>query len=84
MTQQTEWRPIATAPKDGSYILFGRKRDDWEWSSAPVCVGFWHDGQDTPGWRAAVSEFVILEEHWPYWQHLPAPPPADGEAVEKT
>lgn len=67
-----EWQPIGTAPKDGRQILFGH-RLPWA-SSGNVTIGFWHVGQNIPGWMATPDYGVILEEVWPYWQWLPEEP----------
>jgi hypothetical protein len=68
----TGWQHIETAPKDGSDILFGRALP-WRSPTGNVCVGFWHVGQNEPGWQAQDGG-RLLPEHWPYWQPLPAEP----------
>lgn len=64
------WRPIATAPKDGTNILLSSE----VWTCAPIMLGWWDDVHDI--WT---TEAVSLQQ-WPAedqptkWQPLPDPP----------
>ena len=67
LTATPTWRPIETAPKDGTQVLLsgvGLKR--WV-STGHYLKGHWWD-DDGPGWLAKVD----------YWMPLPEPPAGDG------
>lgn len=78
------WRPIDTAPRDGTPILVARPtvflvEEGWHvvrWDEHPYCDGnAWvcHDGkQDTP----------LRGPDPTHWQPLPSPPLAEGEGHE--
>lgn len=57
----TAWRPIETAPKDGTVILLGVA---WE---PLVVVGFWKDGQWVAQWTL---EPLIGFEPVTHWQPI--------------
>ena len=70
------WRPIATAPKDGTRVLL--------WCGEEIEVGYW----SLTGWAGTPSErgaWIIyearidtIELHPTYWQPLPLPPNAES------
>ena len=69
-----KWKPIDTAPKDGTYIFIHRKGCD-----AP-CVGNWFNGSsDTigkpwpPAWRGVDTGSTVLGTPT-HWMPLPALP----------
>lgn len=71
------WRPIETAPRDGTEILLYEGGDD------PRCVvGYWDadtfNGDDArPTWRTNDGEILdFLHEPITHW--LPLPPPPEG------
>lgn len=59
----TGWRPIETAPMDGTRILAWH----WHWSKQEEVIARWSDDQ----WQDAWSELTI---HPTYWMPLPEPP----------
>lgn len=79
----TEWKPIKTAPKDGTEIILG-------WDSASVWIvrnGWWCDGfdqfegvyiEDDCGWwayRHSVTQEKLEGYDSPtHWMPLPEPP----------
>ena len=66
------WRPIESAPRDGSYILV------WNRKEAVVAYGYEHDGL-TYWWDAYSQSVPVNATHW---QPLPpAPRPADPDCV---
>lgn len=74
------WRPIATAPKDGTDILLWEK-----WGDVPF-VGFWH-AEGRWSYRSDhlyVNGDASLDPNWndlTHWQPLPAPPvPAEEDS----
>lgn len=72
LVETTLWQPIATAPRDGTEVFFHRSPPYS--ATGNIVIGFWHDGQNTPGWVAQGNCGVILPQHWPYWRPLMAPP----------
>lgn len=68
------WRSVKDdpPPKTGEYVMFGHSKP-WA-STGNHVLGFWHDGQNVPGWMATPDYGVILEANWPYWQPLPTEP----------
>jgi hypothetical protein len=84
-TAQAEgWRQIATAPKDGTYLLL------WEQYSTNPFVGCWafgawtvsHEHVDAEGgWDGANVVDSISQERITHWMPLPAPP-TSAEGVE--
>lgn len=60
-----EWRPIETAPKDGTRVLLGR----FDQSARDTAVGFW-SGRGT--WDD--GDFADDMGEFTHWQPLPEPP----------
>ncbi len=83
----SEWRPIATAPKDGTFVLlFVAGREAW----CPT-VGRWNDGQTynsfgeilSEGWGDEITTFHVPGLNMPtHWMPLPAPPSTDDKTVD--
>lgn len=74
----SDWRPIETAPKDGTRILvwalhYGRFRDiafaRWE-DLRPEPSDYWSDGRLGPGWYVSGASFVEPT----HWRPVPDPP----------
>ena len=83
-TAQAEgWRPIETAPKDGSYLLL------WEQYSDAPFVGYWsggswsvsHEHVDAEGGWDGANVVDALSMPITHWMPIPAPP-ASAEGVE--
>lgn len=79
------WEPIATAPKDGTYLLL------WEQYSTHPFVGYWgfgswsasHEHVDAEGgWDGANVVDSISQDLITHWMPLPAPPLPASEAKE--
>ena len=67
------WQPIATAPKDGRYILF-----TCDWGVGPrIVVGWWDSLAD--GWYATPCVKGLKALTPVHWMPLPDPPKAEGE-----
>lgn len=70
------WKPIETAPKDGTDVLLWEK-----WSDAPI-VGWYHNRNGK--WYANTEHYNtdgnacvidnLSQELITHWQHLPEPP----------
>lgn len=69
------WRSVKTdpPPRDGSYVMFGVAPERWDDASCPCEFGFWHVGQNIPGWANSYG-MTIIEDYWPLWQPLPNRP----------
>jgi len=63
----SEWKPIDTAPRDGTYVLGYREGEGW------MTVIYWSDYLYKGGnWRALYCE---KGDWWPtHWMPLPQPP----------
>lgn len=61
------WRPIETAPRDGTLILATVKHIGCD------AVSFWG-----AGWRETTNGLMLRDEPT-HWQPLPAPPEGEGQ-----
>jgi hypothetical protein len=61
----SDWEPIATAPKDGTYILV------FEYPSKPLDTLYWSDFDQE--WRNGYNNHPAYPTHW---MPLPEPPGA--------
>lgn len=78
----SEWLPIKTAPKDGTYILIARDMGEpWGFVRG---VGYWADIRGISGWVAlcGASEVPgVLGLGAPtHWQPFPPPPHTERAA----
>jgi hypothetical protein len=86
LLEETEWKPIETAPKDGTEIFIWREG----WHCAPVAKWEYNVDADAYGWT--IDEEVYLgqcDEGWlgyvdddpmpTHWMPLPAPPKGEGD-----
>jgi hypothetical protein len=84
----SEWQPIETAPKDGSYILLTGGEPDYLWDGErpepPVLVCVWQEPRPTKAnilpdaeWRIACAwegGFYNGYLNPTHWMPLPTPP----------
>lgn len=64
------WKPIKTAPKDGTQLLLANAPDeDGVWA---VRQGFYEDAPASRRWYDIDGEEIEPD----YWMPLPSPPPA--------
>lgn len=86
------FRPIETAPKDGTTIDVwrGETRETVYWGFPPHCCGEmgeycdsdWH-GIKQPGWICATfGEFVGCVEPFTHWMPIPTPPLTASNALQ--
>lgn len=67
-----KWRPIATAPKDGTRIFVWEPARSW----GPLVQVMWHEGWEE--WRISNEEIVCTPTHW-----MPLfAPPSDSQQKE--
>lgn len=64
-----KWKPIDTAPKDGTYVLVGQWMVDYEGPYFRMGVSWWSEQW---GWGGNVPDEPT------HWMPLP-PPPGEGE-----
>lgn len=64
----SEWKPIETAPKDGTWILVHIAEDEANWISDHVTMAAWVDGD----WLYLGSDGVDSTPI--HWALVPAPP----------
>lgn len=57
-----QWRPMATAPKDGTRILL------WDYAANRAVIGWWAEEKGTLGWRGDLRGNPTL------WMPLPDRP----------
>lgn len=68
----SEWRPIETAPKDGTRVDLWASWDD---CGVRLANAFWDTGRRFPGWVISVNDYGVLDERqFTHWMPLPAPP----------
>ena len=62
------WRPIETAPKDGTKVLL--------WNNGGMDIYWWHENKydDIPNWISETGWTPATPNHW---QPLPKPPQED-------
>lgn len=63
-----EWKPIATAPKDGSYMLLASVDEDGTYG---VRHGFWEKSPQDRCWYDIDGEDIYPQ----FWMPMPPPPP---------
>jgi hypothetical protein len=67
----TDWRPIDSAPRDGTEVLlYGRTERDGRFFAPDCNVGWW-DEENLGGWQA--RDLPIDPTHW-----APLPQPPEG------
>lgn len=72
------WKPIASAPTDGSRFLIERDIP----SDTSMCIAFWHDGQDTPAWVHSDARGNNVDLNiYTMWMPLPSPPAFSRQPV---
>lgn len=73
--QAPEWRPIETAPRDGTTVIVARHMGDFGWIRG---CAMWVGGNGfVAGWVSHGFDRVMGElglAHPTHWQPLPAPP----------
>lgn len=67
------WRPIETAPKDGSDVLLHRV---WGLTTSlpPIVAGWFDNGADWCGWASFEQPDKWIEGTPTHWAPLPEPP----------
>lgn len=68
----TGWRPIETAPKDGTDVLLFR-RLPWDPMPRPIVAGYFGTTEDC-GWAAYDDPDKWIDGEVTHWMPLPEPP----------
>lgn len=66
---QSDWRPIASAPKNGTWLLL--------WNDNTMFVGFWQALRGSrSGWMLTEPAEALLDSRFQptHWMPLPEPP----------
>ena len=71
--KQSEWQPIAEAPKDGTWVLLGGCAYGYE-----ITVGRWWKNWDRINGYTGWADFSSKGFEPTHWQPLPLPP-ASGD-----
>ena len=66
------WRPIETAPKDGTRILLCS-------NGGAVWMGLWRTDDEPPYGKAGWTRFNCVDVGWEPDNWMPLPPPPEGE-----
>ena len=86
------WRPIETAPKDGTIIIGYEVKQD----RIGVSLVSWHEGKSTKGWVQSVGAEIkdgkrVHDDNWKligltvtHWMPLPDPPLSIYESQTRT
>lgn len=84
----SEWQPIETAPKDGTFVLLcggtGDYSSDRGWPFPPVVVAQWVNLPLHKHWRYASydSGYYGEVENPTHWMPLPEPPRSLSQPLE--
>lgn len=73
-----EWRPIETAPRDGTEILVFEPAKGEYGSQYIAVVSFKEQGWNGPKWYETLNEEHTVDEPT-HWMPLPKPPTEIGE-----
>jgi hypothetical protein len=79
MTDANGWRPISTAPKDGTRLLADYDFAVSDRSCAPMIVRWMADHHKGAGWY---QDTCFTPYHVTHWQPLPPPPGEEGAGDE--
>lgn len=78
LNPKEQWRPIETAPKDGTIVLIYQPAGQWRpyrgIRGVVVCTGYWHqsgNAADSPGFWVGKAYTKKRPTHW---MPLPEPP----------
>lgn len=76
-----EWRPIESAPKDGTVILVCRHMGEWGWVRG---TAYWEDVRGISGWisrglREPIGNLGLAAPS--HWRPYPSPPALPAEKV---
>ena len=80
---ESGWRPIETAPKDGTRVLVARFAPKPQHRNGYMCVDWWRDRERDD---VSYTGFGGFNNHyWPatHWMPLPTPPSASNDGEEK-
>lgn len=70
----SDWQPIETAPKDGSFVLLCRRGGDYEYATQ-VYVGAYVPFDDDPGDSVWLADGLYHSDGvFTHWMPLPEPP----------
>ena len=67
---QTQWQPISTAPKDGTWIVVTSTHNKYYRACVQFCYGHWYDTQE-------VIHDDLMEDAATHWMPM-LETPADG------
>jgi hypothetical protein len=70
----SEWKPIETAPKNGTRILLGRFKSDCPMNGR-CAVDWWSLPEDGRGW---IGFGKFNPTYWPPTHWMPLPPPPES------
>jgi hypothetical protein len=75
----TDWRPIATAPKDETFVLlyFPDMNRPWQAEADGRVIGFWSEKYREWYHSEAAGNSLSEYAHPTHWMPLPEPPKKD-------
>lgn len=64
------WRPIDTAPKDGTHVILGVNSE----TSARILMDMFYEDGDWGNYDEVVCDMLLSGEKLTHWMPLPNPP----------